>query len=151
MPKLGPLLVKTLARIEWYLKEVLPLFMLGTVILFALDQLGALTWLEIALRPLIVDWLGLPAQATESFLIGFLRRDYGAAGFFLMARQGLLSSNQTLVALVTITLFVPCIANFFVMVKERGLRTALAITAFIFPFAFAVGGVLNIVLKVAGS
>jgi len=37
------------------------------------------------------------------------------------------------------------------MVKERGLRTALAITAFIFPFAFAAGGVLNMVLKVAGS
>lgn len=147
VPAISHLLVKTFARMEWYLKEVLPLFVLGTVILFGLDALGALTWLERMAEPLIVNGLGLPPIATEAFLIGFLRRDYGAAGFFIMARQGLLTPNQILVALVTITLFVPCIANFFVMVKERGAKTALAITAFIFPFAFMVGGVLNWVLK----
>ncbi len=146
MPQVEHLIIKTLARLEWYLKEVLPLFVLGTAILFALDALGALTWLERAAEPLIVQWLGLPASATEAFLIGFLRRDYGAAGLFVMAREGLLTPNQIIVALVTITLFVPCIANFFVMMKERGPKTALAITAFIFPTAFAVGGVLNGVL-----
>jgi ferrous iron transport protein B len=51
---------------------------------------------------------------------------------------------------VTITLFVPCVANFFVIVKERGMRTAVAMTAFIFPFAFLVGGVLNLVLRATG-
>ena len=76
--------------------------------------------------------------------------DYGAAGFFLMAQQGLLAPNQIIVALVTITLFVPCIAQVFVMVKERGMRTALAITAFVFPFAFFVGGLLNLLLKAIG-
>jgi ferrous iron transport protein B len=147
LPAVSHLFVKTFARIEWYLKEVLPLFVLGTAILFALSEMGALTWLERIAEPLIVNGLGLPPIATEAFLIGFLRRDYGAAGFFIMARQGLLTPNQVLVALVTITLFVPCIANFFVMVKERGTKTALAITAFIFPFAFLVGGLLNWVLK----
>jgi ferrous iron transport protein B len=52
--------------------------------------------------------------------------------------------------LVTITLFVPCVANFFVIIKERGMRTALAITAFIFPFAFVIGGLLNLALRAAG-
>jgi ferrous iron transport protein B len=144
VPAISHLAIKTLARMEWYLREVLPLFILGTMVLFALDTLGTLNWMERAAEPLITNWLGLPPQATEAFLIGFLRRDYGAAGFFVMARQGLISQNQILVALVTITLFVPCIANFFVMVKERGVKTALAITAFIFPFAFAVDGILNI-------
>lgn len=147
VPTIDHLLIKTFARMEWYLKEVLPLFVLGTVILFGLDQVNALTWLERAAEPLIVNGLGLPPSATEAFLIGFLRRDYGAAGFFIMARQGLLTPNQTLVALVTITLFVPCIANVFVMVKERGAKTALAITGFIFPFAFLVGAILNRVLR----
>ncbi|MBI5877432.1 MAG: ferrous iron transport protein B [Chloroflexi bacterium] len=147
VPRIGPLLVKTLARMEWYLKEVLPLFVGGTVLLFLLNLSGALTALKALATPLIVGWLGLPEVATEAFLIGFLRRDYGAAGFFLMAREGLLTPNQIIVALVTLTLFVPCIANFFVMVKERGWRTTLAITAFIFPFAFAAGGVLNLVLR----
>ncbi|HEY6041439.1 MAG TPA: nucleoside recognition domain-containing protein, partial [Anaerolineae bacterium] len=147
MPKVSHLAIKTLARLEWYLKEVLPLFIFGTLVLFVLDRLNVLTALERAAEPLIVNWLGLPAQATEAFLLGFLRRDYGAAGLFLMAREGLLTPDQIIVALVTITLFVPCIANFFVMVKERGLKTALAITAFIFPFAFFIGGLLNSILR----
>lgn len=150
VPQLSHLLIKTMARIEWYLKEVLPLFVLGTLVLFLLDFMGTLTWLEHAAEPLIVQWLGLPVQATQSFLVGFLRRDYGAAGFFEMARAGLLTLNQIIVALVTITLFVPCIANFFVMVKERGMKTALAITLFVVPFAFLAGGVLNFILKAAG-
>ncbi len=150
VPQLSHLVVKTLARLEWYLREVLPLFVLGTVILFVLDLAGTLTWLEQLAQPLVVRWLGLPPQATEAFLIGFLRRDYGAAGFFIMAREGLISPRQIIVALVTITLFVPCIANFFVMIKERGLRTALAITAFIFPFAFAIGGLLSSLLAFFG-
>jgi ferrous iron transport protein B len=147
VPQLSHILIKTLARLEWYLKEVLPLFILGTAMLFVLDATGALAWIQSVTQPLIVNWLGLPVQATNAFLVGFLRRDYGAAGFFQMAQAGLLTREQIIVALVTITLFVPCIANFFVMVKERGAKTALAITAFIVPFAFFVGGVLNAVLR----
>ena len=55
-----------------------------------------------------------------------------------------------MVSLVTITLFVPCVANLLVMIKERGLKTGLAIVAFIFPFAFLVGGVLNFVFNLLG-
>ena len=80
--------------------------------------------------------------------MGFLRRDYGAAGVFDMARQGLLDENQVIVGLVTMTLFVPCIANLFMMIKERGLKTALAMTALIIPFAVLVGGVLRFLLTV---
>jgi ferrous iron transport protein B len=146
VPQLSHIFIKTLARLEWYLKEVLPLFILGTAMLFALDVTGALATIQHAAEPLIVNWLGLPIESTQAFLVGFLRRDYGAAGFFQMAQEGMLTQAQIVVALVTITLFVPCIANFFVMVKERGAKTALAITAFVVPFAFFVGGVLNLVL-----
>ena len=150
VPQLSHLLIKTMARMEWYLKEVLPLFVLGTVLLFVLDLVGALQWLENAVQPLIVGWLGLPIESTSAFLVGFLRRDYGAAGFFQMANAGLLTREQIIIALVTITLFVPCIANFFVMVKERGTKTALAITVFVVPFAFVVGGALHFLFEVLG-
>ena len=138
--------MKTAARLEWYLKEVLPLFLLGTGILFLLDRTGLLTAIQAGVSPLVEGWLGLPRQATGAFLIGFLRRDYGAAGLFQLARAGQLSPVQTLVSMVTITLFVPCIANLLVMVRELGRRTALSVAGFIFPFAFGVGGVLYRVL-----
>jgi ferrous iron transport protein B len=150
VPKISNIAVKTLARIEWYLKEAVPLFILGTLCLFVLHRTGGLALLEKASTPLIVHFLGLPAKATEAFIIGFLRRDYGAAGLFMLARDGLLDPRQVLVSLVTITLFIPCIAQFFMMIKERGLRKTLWISAVIFPVAFGVGGLLNFFLGILG-
>ncbi len=150
VPLLSNVIVKTLARIEWYLKEAVPLFILGTVILFALHKSKILTLLERAATPLIVHFLGLPPKVTEAFLIGFLRRDYGAAGLFVLAKQGQLNSHQVLVSLVTITLFIPCIAQFFMMIKERGLKKALWISLIIIPIAFGVGGMVNFVLRFFG-
>ena len=150
IPLISNVIVKTLARIEWYLKEAVPLFILGTLILFALHKTEILTLLEGAATPLIVHFLGLPAKVTEAFLIGFLRRDYGAAGLFVLAKGGQLNSHQILVSLVTITLFIPCIAQFFMMIKERGLRKALVISAVIIPVAFGVGGMVNFLLNIFG-
>jgi ferrous iron transport protein B len=150
IPLLSNIIVKTLARIEWYLKEAVPLFILGTLILFALHKLKILDFLEWAATPLMVYFLGLPAKVTEAFIIGFLRRDYGAAGLFILAKEGQLNAHQILVSLVTITLFIPCIAQFFMMAKERGLKKALWISAVIIPVAFGVGGILNFLLKWIG-
>ncbi len=150
LPQFSNMAIKTLARIEWYLKEVIPLFVLGTAILFLLDKFRVLAMIERAASPLVVGFLGLPAKATEAFLIGFLRRDYGAAGLYTLVRAGEMDHLQIVVSMVTITLFVPCIANFLMIVKERGLKTALAMVAFIFPFAFLVGGVLNLGLRYLG-
>lgn len=149
-PQIGNLLVKTLARIEWYLREAAPLFLLGTLMLFVFDRIHVLAMIESAASPLVVGILGLPSQAAEAFLIGFLRRDYGAAGLYEMAREGQLDAVQLVVSMVTITLFVPCIANFLIMIKERGARVAIAMVAFIVPFALLVGGALNLGLRALG-
>ena len=147
VPRPGNLLVKTLARIEWYLREAVPLFVLGTAVLFVADRLHMIGWIERAARPVVTGVLGLPAETAPAFVVGFLRRDFGAAGLFDMARHGRIDPIQSLVAMVTITLFLPCIANFFMIVKERGWKTAGAIAAFVFPFAVAVGAALNLVLR----
>jgi ferrous iron transport protein B len=150
IPVLTNIIFKTFSRINWYLKEAVPLFILGTLILFALDKIGVLKIIEVFASPVVVNFLGLPQNATDAFLIGFLRRDYGAAGLYALASAGELNPNQILVSLVTITLFVPCVANLLVMIKERGIKTAMVIVAFIFPFAFFVGGVLNFALNMFG-
>jgi ferrous iron transport protein B len=142
-PQWDNLLYKTLARLEWYLKEVIPLFLGATLALFILARTGLLAGVERLMTPLVVDWLGLPAQTAGMFLLGFLRRDYGAAGLFAMTRGGLLTSHQVLVSLVVITLFVPCIASVMMMVKEQGWRRAVGVVAFVFPFAFLVGGLVH--------
>jgi ferrous iron transport protein B len=147
VPRPGNIIVKTLARIEWYLKEAVPLFVLGTLILFAADRLNLLTKLEAIAAPVLHGILGLPRETAAAFIVGFLRRDFGAAGLYHLAQAGRLDGVQVVVAVVVITLFIPCIANFFMMVKERGWKTGLAIASFIFPFALLVGATLNWVLR----
>jgi ferrous iron transport protein B len=150
MPKLSNILIKVLARTEWYLKEAVPLFVIGTLLLYVLDAMNLLIKLQKVMAPLLVSLLGLPAQASNAFLIGFLRRDYGAAGLFAMQKAHQLTPNQTVIALTVITLFIPCVANFIVMLKERGNKTGLAIAGFVLFYSFAIGGVMNAFFKAFG-
>ena len=141
MPVLGNVLKKTGGRLKWYLIEVIPLFLIGTLIMFGLDRSGALPWIIEAGKPLVVGWLGLPPEASAAFVMGFLRRDFGASGLF--ALQSELSMIQAVVGMVTITLFVPCIASLMMIIKEQGMKVALLMLAMIIPTAFLIGGLLN--------
>jgi ferrous iron transport protein B len=78
-PQLGNLVVKTMARIEWYLREAVPLFLLGTAILFIADRIRLLSVLSAPQRPRPRS--GIAQQAAQAF-IGFLR-DHGAAGLYM--------------------------------------------------------------------
>ncbi|HSJ24388.1 MAG TPA: ferrous iron transport protein B [Longimicrobiales bacterium] len=149
LPRPGNVLTKTYTRMHWYFVEVLPLFLLASVLLWIGDLTGGLGVVLSVLTP-VVHALELPSDTATVFLFGFFRRDYGAAGLFEMSQQGLLSLRQLTVAAVTLTLFVPCVAQFLMMMKERGTRAALAVAAFVTPFAFGTGWLLNIVLRTAG-
>lgn len=143
LPVLSNVLIKTAARLEWYVKEAVPLFLAGTLLLFLLDWFHLLPALIKATEPVITGWLGLPPEAAAAFLLGLMRRDFAATGLFDMQSHGLLDPVQTVVSIVTITLFIPCIASLFMMVKERGSKMATAAALFIFPFAILVGGLLQ--------
>jgi ferrous iron transport protein B len=149
LPRLSNVAVKTYTRMHWYFREVLPLFLLASALLWAGDQTGALPVVIAGLAP-VVALLGLPAEAATVFLFGFFRRDYGAAGLFDLQQTGLLDVTQLTVAAVTLTLFVPCIAQFLMMLRERGAATAFGMLAFITPFAFGVGFLLHLLLRGIG-
>jgi ferrous iron transport protein B len=149
-PVLSNVTIKTAARIEWYIKEVIPLFLIGAALMFLLDRTGILNRIIQAGEPLVVGWLGLPAEASAAFLVGFLRRDFGATGLFVMQSQGLLTSMQVVVAMVTITLFIPCIASVMMIARERSWGTTLGMVFMIIPLAFLVGGLLSRLLTLIG-
>jgi ferrous iron transport protein B len=147
MPKLSNVLAKTYARMKWYFLEILPIFILVSVLIWLGNLTGVFQWIIGGLTPL-VNAIGLPEDAAQIFLFGFFRRDYGAAG--LLDMQDAFTGVQLVVAAVTLTLFIPCVAQFVVMIKERGIKTAVYIAAFILPFAFFVGWLLNFILTVSG-
>jgi len=149
LPQFRNVLVKTMTRMQSYFMEILPLFLFASFILWGLKMLGALEGLVGALAP-IVRAVGLPDEATSAFVFGFFRRDFGAAGLYDLQSHGLLSATQLTVAAVTLTLFVPCIAQFLMMKKERGFRVSMVIFVFVSVLAFSCGWLLNKILLNTG-
>lgn len=149
VPKAGNVLTKAYTRMHWYILEVLPLFVAASVLLWLGKLTGGFGWLLQRLLP-VMEMLGLPPEAAKIFVFGFFRRDYGAAGLYDVMQTGGLDTSQKLVAATVLTLFVPCVAQFAVMVKERGWGVAGMMAAFIFPFAFFAGYLVHRLLLLFG-
>lgn len=146
LPQWRNVLRKARFRTWIFIKDVLPLFFLGSLLISLLLVTGALTALQGWLSPLVVGWLGLPPEGATSLVMGFVRRDFGAAGFFHMD----LTALQAVVGMVVITLFIPCIASVLVIHKELGLKGVLAILGFTLGTAFLIGGLLIRALTLVG-
>ncbi|MCL6638081.1 MAG: ferrous iron transport protein B [Firmicutes bacterium] len=138
LPRLDNVFKKTGTKSYSFLKEAFPLFALGALLISVFQVTGILTILQDILAPLTVGWLHLPREAATAFIMGIVRRDFGAAGLTSMT----LTPVQTIVALTTITLFVPCIASVLVIFKERSRKEAAAIWGASWAAAFLTGGVV---------
>ncbi len=149
LPQLSNILTKTYARMQWYFLEILPLFILISVLLW----LGKITHffekVVDLVRPVMAS-VGLPKETAVAFIFGFFRRDYGAAGLYDLQEKGILNPRQLTVAAVALTIFIPCVAQFLIMKKERGLKTALVIAVFVSVMAYGTGYLLNKFLLVTG-
>ncbi|MEA3361837.1 MAG: ferrous iron transport protein B [Thermodesulfobacteriota bacterium] len=149
LPQLRNVMVKTLTRMQSYFVEILPLFLFASVILWAGKMTGTLGSVINVFSP-VVKAIGLPVEVTTAFVFGFFRRDFGAAGLYDLQSSGLLNATQLTVAAVTLTLFVPCVAQFLVMIKERGIKVAVVIFIFVTAMAFSSGWFLNKILLTTG-
>ncbi|TAL17629.1 ferrous iron transport protein B [bacterium] len=138
IPRLGNIARKTVMRTFFFMKEALPWFAAGALGVSILLRTGVLAAWQTALSPLTQGWLGLPGEASTAFVMGMVRRDFGAAGLTSLS----LSPWQTVVALVTMTLFVPCIASLMVLFKERGMKQGMYIWVSSWIIAFIAGGIL---------
>jgi ferrous iron transport protein B len=149
LPQLSNVFTKTYTRMQWYFMEILPLFILASVLLW----IGKITnFFDKAVEVMspAMAAIGLPKEVAVAFIFGFFRRDYGAAGLYDLQTKGLLDPRQLTVAAVTLTLFIPCVAQFLIMKKERGWKVATAIGLFVSFMAFGSGWVLNQFLLVTG-
>ena len=144
VPQPGNVLRKTGVKVVGFMKEVALFFLGGALLISTLQVTGALAWIQHVATPLTVGWLHLPPQAATAFVMGFVRRDFGAAGFLTMH----LTDRQLLTAMVTITLFVPCIASVMVIWKERGWKYLVGLFAASVGLAFLLGGIVTRVLEV---
>ena len=142
VPSLSNVLKKAFTRTYHFITEATPLFAAGAVLIGVMDASGVLQAIQGVAEPIVVHWLKLPREAATAFIMGFIRRDFGAAGLTLIE----LTDAQALTAMVTMSLFVPCIASVLIMVKERGKLEALAMWIGAFVIALATGGILTRIL-----
>ena len=132
---------------DWhFLSEAAPLFALGALLITVLQLTGLLDVFQNIMAPVTTGLLRLPRETATAFIMGIMRRDFGAPGLYDIN----LTPVQTLVALVTITLFVPCIASVTIIFKERTWKESAAIWAGSFVTAFLTGGILAWLMGVAG-
>ena len=142
LPQFRNVLTKTYTRMQWYFMEILPLFILASVLLWLGKITGFFEKLIAWMTPVMAS-IGLPKETAVAFIFGFFRRDYGAAGLYDLQSKGLMTPRQLVVAAVTLTLFIPCIAQFLIMKKERGTGVAVSIGVFVSLFAYGSGWLLN--------
>lgn len=138
LPSLQNLWKKTYSRTKVFMDEATPAFFLAALFVSVLQVSGSLGYIINLAKPMISGALLLPAEVTLSFILGMIRRDFGAFGLLSIP----MTAAQTITACVVLTLFVPCIATVAVMIKEKNLATAMTIWISSWVLAITVGGVL---------
>ena len=142
IPLASNVLKKTTIKSKMFIEEAGPLFVVGAMVVTILQYTGALDALSDTFAPVTVGFLKLPKEVAQTFIMGIIRRDFGAAGLNDLASQGILNPLQVVVSLVAITLFVPCIAAIMVIFKERSWQESALIWVGSFIISFLTAGVL---------
>ncbi|HWD21493.1 MAG TPA: FeoB small GTPase domain-containing protein [Burkholderiales bacterium] len=151
LPRLRPLLLETWMRTKEMLTIVMPLLVGGSVVLALLTYWGADRIINTALLPVTSWWLGLPMVLGVPLLFGVLRKElslvmiYQALGGFDV--DAYLNSTQIFTFLVFLTLYVPCVATFAVMMKTVGRTQALGLVSISVGVALAVSGLVRFALR----
>lgn len=142
IPQLRPLARKLWIRMKEYLCDALPLILIG-ILFVDLMQLSGVTDLVTKISRWPVEkLLGLPGETTPLLILGFLRKDVSIALLdpFHLAPQALV------VACVFMSMYLPCVATFFVMLRESGWKDSFKVIALTLCLALLSAGVLRMIL-----
>lgn len=147
IPSLRNVITKTYYRSLMFLREAVPLFILGALGLFFMEKIGLLTLVEDMAAPVVRGFLGLPPQFAESLILGFIRGEAGIAVLKKMVDAGVMDHLQLVVAMIVTILFIPCVTNFLLIIKEQGTKKAMAIIVSVTACAILTGGIMNYFLR----
>lgn len=143
LPHIGTLLKKTWMRVRGFLIEAVPFVFLGILIVNILYLVGIMSALSNLLAPVMSQMLGLPSQAIDALIMGFLRKDLATA----MLAPLNLSPNQLVVACTVLATSFPCIATFIVLIKEIGIKNMIKTGVLMLSIALITGTLLNLILN----
>ena len=142
IPQIRPLLRKLWIRMKEYLGDALPLILVGVVFVDLMQLSGITNWIARLARYPVEYVLGLPAETTPLLILGFLRKDVSIA----LLKPFSLAPQALVVACVFMAMYLPCVATFFVMLRESGWKDALKVIALTLTLSFVTAFVLRVIL-----
>lgn len=155
-PSLKGVLRKAWAQFKEFLFVATPIVVVGSVVLGGLYESGLLLSLSKPLSPVVVGWLGLPAVAGVTLLIGTLRKELALQLLVVMAvavlgagasdLSSFMTSTDLFVYALVNTLAVPCVSTIAVLAREHGWGRAAAVVGFTIIVGVASGGIAARVL-----
>jgi ferrous iron transport protein B len=138
-PNLRAMSKRTLMRLRHFAQDALLPLTVAVAVAALLFETGGLRYIGEVLRPLVVVWLGLPAEASVTLIMGIVRRELAVLPLIDMD----LTAIQLFVGAVVALLYMPCIAVFAVLAAEFKLRVAVAVGVVTVLLAFLIGGLFN--------
>lgn len=142
LPRLSNIFYKAKTKVVFFMAEAIPAFFLAAFIVSIMQVMGLLTKVIDLFKPISKNLLHLPEEVSVSFILGMVRRDFGAFGLTELP----MTAAQVTVASVVLTLFVPCIATVAVMAKEQNWKVAVGIWVSSMVLAISIGAALARIL-----
>lgn len=151
MPHAVTVLKRTWFETSSFATIALPLMVLGSIVLKALEIGGMLLPLSNLLSPISTGLLGLPPIAGIVLIFGVLRKELTLV--MLAALSGtadlatILTAPQMIVFSVVTMFYIPCLATVPALNRELGWKKTLVIILSEVALALVVGGILSRILQ----
>ena len=148
LPNLHQVLQTTWVYLRWYIRDIIPLILSISLLLWGAQACGLLDIIKNFAAPLVNTFLDLPLDFTSSAILGLFRKDFGAASLYDMANNGLLNSIQVLVSTLFITLSLPCLGVTAELYRQYGWRKTILIFGLSLIYAFTIAAIVNKILRI---
>ncbi len=142
LPRISNVFHKAKTKVMFFMAEAIPAFFVAAFIVSIMQVTGLLNKVIDIFKPISKNLLHLPEEVSISFILGMVRRDFGAFGLTELH----MTAAQVTVASVVLTLFVPCIATVAVMAKEQNWKVAVGIWVSSMVLAVSIGTILARIL-----
>jgi len=159
-PTFAGVLMKAWAQFREFLFVATPIVVVGSLVLGTLYETGVLWRLTEPLKPVVEGWLGLPAVAGLTLILGMLRKELALQLLIAMAvvsigagatdlTSFMTPTNLFVYALVN-TIAVPCVSTVAVLARQEGWARTGLVVGFTVAAALLLGGIFARVLPLLG-
>lgn len=142
IPSLKAVVKKLWMRVFIFLREAVPLVLTGIFFINLLYVLKIVEFLAELFSPLLVGLWGIPKESISALLVGFLRKDV-AVGMLAPLN---LTTRELVIGSTVLAVYFPCIATFFVLIRELGIKDTIKSTLIMLFTALSIGTILNLLL-----